>query len=51
MNSEFYFIKPNDVIVVNQNKPRVMNSGYINNVGVVLTIASLALSVAVLLSR
>lgn len=51
MNSEFYFLRPNDVIVVNQNKPRVTSSGYINNIGTILTIASLALSVAVLLSR
>ncbi|WP_370390827.1 polysaccharide biosynthesis/export family protein [uncultured Winogradskyella sp.] len=51
MNGEFYFIKPNDVIVVNPNKPRVMNSGYISNVGVVFGAVSLALSIAVLLSR
>ncbi|MCA0132436.1 polysaccharide biosynthesis/export family protein [Winogradskyella alexanderae] len=51
MNGEFYFIKPNDVIVVNQNKPKVTSSGYISDFGVILTIASLALSVAVLLSR
>ncbi|WP_299129311.1 polysaccharide biosynthesis/export family protein [uncultured Winogradskyella sp.] len=51
MNSEFYFIKPNDVIVVNPNNPRVKNAGFIGNVGTVLTIASLALSVTILLTR
>ena len=51
MNSEFYFIKPNDVIIVNPNNPRVKNAGYIGNVGTVLTIASLALSVTILLTR
>lgn len=51
MNSEYYYIKPNDQIIVNQNNPRVMNSGYIGSTGTILTIASLLLSVAVLLSR
>ncbi len=51
MNSEFYFIKPNDLIIVNQNDPRVKNAGFIKNVGTVLTIASLALSITILLSR
>ena len=51
MNSEFYFVKPNDLIIVNQNSPRVTNAGYIDNIGTVLTIASLVLSSIVLLSR
>ncbi len=51
MNSEFYFIKPNDVIVVNPNEPRVKNAGFIGDVGTILTIASLALSVTILLTR
>ncbi|WP_369997319.1 polysaccharide biosynthesis/export family protein [Winogradskyella sp.] len=51
MNSEFYFIKPNDVIVVNPNNPRVKNAGFVGDVGTVLTIASLALSITILLSR
>ena len=51
MNSEFYFVKPNDNIIVNQNNPRVKESGFIGNIGTVLTIASLALSITILLSR
>ena len=51
MNSDFYFIRPNDVIIVNQNNPRVKNAGFIGDIGTVLTIASLALSVTILLSR
>ena len=51
MNSPYYFVKPNDLIVVNPNNPRVKNAGYIANVGTVLTIASLALSVSILLTR
>jgi polysaccharide biosynthesis/export protein len=51
MNSEFYFIKPNDFIVVNQNNPRVKNAGFVKDIGTILTIASLALSITILLSR
>ena len=51
MNSPFYTLRPNDLIVVNPNKPRVMNAGYIGNVGTVLTIASLVLSISILLTR
>ena len=51
MNSEFYFIKPNDNIIVNQNNPKIKESGFVGNIGTVLTIASLALSITILLSR
>lgn len=51
MNSEYYFIKPNDVIIVNPNEPRVKNAGFVGDVGTILTIASLALSVTILLTR
>ncbi|WP_138433359.1 polysaccharide biosynthesis/export family protein [Winogradskyella algicola] len=51
MNSEFYFIKPNDNIVVNPNNPKVKSAGFVGNVGTILTIASLALSVTILLTR
>jgi len=51
LNSEFYFIKPNDVIVVNPNSPKVKKAGFVGDVGTILTIASLALSVTILLTR
>ena len=51
LQSPFYFIKPNDVIVVNQNDPKVKSAGFIGDIGTVLTIASLALSVTILLTR
>lgn len=51
LNSPYYIIQPNDVIVVNQNNPRVKNAGFVGNIGTVLTIASLALSVTILLTR
>lgn len=51
MNSEYYFIKPNDMIVVNPNEPKVKSSGFIGNVGTVATVISLALSITILLTR
>lgn len=51
LNSEFYIIKPNDVIVVNPNNPKVKKAGFVGDVGTILTIASLALSVTILLTR
>jgi polysaccharide export outer membrane protein len=46
-----YNIQPNDIIIVNPNNPRVKNAGFIGDIGTVLTIASLALSVTILLTR
>ncbi len=50
-NSPYYLIKPNDVIVVNPNDTKVKSAGFIGEVGTILTIASLALSVTILLTR
>ena len=47
----FYFIKPNDNIIVNPNNPKVKSAGFVGNVGTILTIASLALSITILLTR
>lgn len=51
MNSEYYYVKPNDNIIVNQNNPKVKESGFIGNIGTFLTITSMALSITILLSR
>jgi polysaccharide export outer membrane protein len=51
MTTDYYYIKPNDILIVNPNDPRVKNAGFIGDVGTVLTIASLALSITILLSR
>lgn len=51
MSSEYYFIKPNDLIVVNPNNPKVKSSGFIGNVGTVATVISLVLSITILLTR
>ena len=50
VNSDAYQIQPNDVIVVNPNERAVNNSGVVD-LGALLAIVSLTLSVAVLLTR
>ncbi|WCO01121.1 polysaccharide biosynthesis/export family protein [Psychroserpens ponticola] len=51
MNSEFYYLKPNDIIIVNPNKSKVTSSGYIGNIGILLSVTSVLLSSIILLSR
>lgn len=41
-----YFIKPNDVIYVNPNGPKVKSAGYIGNLGTFISVVSVSLSLA-----
>lgn len=50
-NTPAYFIKPNDLIVVNPNNAKVKSAGVIGNAGIVLTILSLILTSIVLITR
>lgn len=51
LNSEFYQIKPNDVIVVNQNEPKVKSAGFVGNVGTLLSVVSILFTTIVLITR
>ena len=51
MSSEFFFIKPNDTIIVNQNKPKVTSSGYVGNISALIGVISILLSTTVILTR
>ena len=51
MTSAYYYIKPNDHIIVNPNNPKVKQSGYIENVGVFLGVISLALTITILVTK
>ena len=51
MNSEFFYIKPNDTIIVNQNSPKVTTSGYIGNIGTLIGIVSILFSTTLILTR
>ncbi|WMI68434.1 polysaccharide biosynthesis/export family protein [Mangrovimonas sp. YM274] len=50
-NSPFYYIKQNDVIVVDQNYSAVKKAGIIGDLGALLGIVSFSISLALLLSR
>lgn len=51
MNTEYFFIKPNDVIYVEPNDPKVKSAGFIGNVGTLLSVVSILFSSIVLLTR
>lgn len=51
LNSPFYNIKPNDVIIVNPNEPRVKSAGFVGNTGTFISVVSILLSTIVLITR
>ncbi len=51
MNSDFYFIRQNDWIYVEPNNPQVKTAGFIGNIGVLTSVASILLSAVVIITR
>ena len=51
MNSDYFFIKPNDIIYVEPNNPKVKSAGFVGNVGTLLSVVSILFSTIVLLVR
>lgn len=51
LNGPDNFVKPNDVIVVNQNGPEVMSAGYIPTLGAWIGTASLILTLTLILTN
>jgi polysaccharide export outer membrane protein len=51
LNSEFYIIKPNDVIVVDPNNPKVKSAGFVGNTATVISVVSILLTSIVLITR
>jgi polysaccharide export outer membrane protein len=49
--SPYYYVRPNDVIVVNPNTARVKNAGFVSEPATLLGMASVVLSMIVLLTR
>jgi polysaccharide export outer membrane protein len=51
VNPEYFFLNPNDVIYVRPNTAKVKSSGLIGNVGTVISVLSLLLSLTIVLTR
>jgi len=51
LNTEFYYLKPNDIVYVEPNNPKVRSAGFIGSLGSLLSLASIMLSAAVLIFR
>ena len=51
INSEYYYIRQNDVLYVYPNNPRVKMAGFITNVGGLIGIVSFILTITILVKR
>ncbi len=49
--SPYYYVKQNDIIIVNPNGPKIMSSGYISSIGTTLGIISFGLTIYLLLKK
>ena len=43
-DSPYYYVKPNDVIYVTPNGPKVKSAGYVGNLGTFVSLVSFTLS-------
>lgn len=50
-DSPFFNVKSNDVIIVNPNEPKIKSSGFVGNIGTLLSVFSILLSTILLLTR
>ena len=50
-NSPYYYVKQNDVIIVNPNGAKVMTSGYLRDIGAALGTLTFLLTVYILLKK
>ncbi len=51
MNSDSYYIFPNDIIIIDPNNPKVKSAGFIGNLGTAISVVSVLLSSIILLTR
>ena len=51
IQTEWNYIRPNDVIIVYPNQPKVKSAGFVGNVGTAVTVVSVLLSTIILLTR
>lgn len=51
LESPFYYIKQNDVIIVNPNNPKVKTAGFIGDIGALLALTTVILSSIILITN
>jgi len=51
LQTEWNYIRPNDVIIVNPSEPKVKSAGFIGNLGTLISVISILLSTTLLLTR
>lgn len=51
LNSPYFYLKTNDVIMVNPNGPKVKSAGYVGNLGALLGVISILFSTIVIITR
>ncbi|AFU69049.1 polysaccharide export outer membrane protein Wza-like protein [Psychroflexus torquis ATCC 700755] len=51
MNTEYAYVKPNDIIYVEPNKPQIASAGFITNIGTVLSVVSILTTLTLLITR
>lgn len=51
MNSEYFFLKQNDIVYVQPNNSKVKSAGVVGNLGTLLSVFSILLSTAILIFR
>ncbi|MFZ4435673.1 MAG: polysaccharide biosynthesis/export family protein [Flavobacterium psychrophilum] len=50
-DTPYYYVRPNDVLVINPNTARVKNAGFVSEPATLLSMASILLSMIILLTR
>ena len=50
-DSPYYYIKQNDVVIVNPNKTKITSSGFVNNLTTVVSLATLVIYTLILIKR
>ena len=51
MNTEYAYVKPNDIIYVEPNKPQIASAGFISNIGTVISVISFLTTLTLLITR
>jgi polysaccharide export outer membrane protein len=51
MNTEYAYVKPNDIIYVQPNKPQVASAGFIRDIGTVISVISILTTLTLIITR